>query len=357
MATTIILYKQEVAANMNTGDIITDKSSSNIALGLKNNTLEDKEKEKIRQIVKEKQFTKKTLDSFEKEKLTDVLYELYPHYKVTKEMPKSMFGDQFGYDMQKKISDCMKDYYEGKISQSNVQDYLEECCISMQKYRTGKGQTSGNDVMDKKQIISEVYEIFAKENARAARNANCKEGEALNETYGGREDDWVYYNSDYHYQCEEMKDVLQKTVGNMTAKWKIPDIDTEEIEKKSDLTLDGGFDFNSGWNFIYRNQVGRGSIEDESLTPPKNFKFFFKESYSDEGSLWMSLDGRQITSRTGILKGQICHVNDLVEDFLKSGNNNEQFRNFLKNITVFTRWYSLESGINNVFGNYASQNA
>lgn len=349
---------------MNTGDISTYKSAPNHIKILQNNTLDESEKEKIRQTVKEKQFTRKTLDSFEKENLTDVLYELYPCYKVTKEMPKSIFGDQFGYDMQKKITDCMKDYYEGKISQRDVHNYLEECCISMQRYRAGQGQTSGNDAMDKKQIISEVYEIFAKENARSAQNANYKEGAALNETYDGRKDDWVYYNSDYHYQCEEMKQVLQKAVSDMTAKWEIPDIDTEEIEKNSDLTLDGGFDFNSTWNFTYRNQVGRGSIADESLLSPKNFKFFFKESYSDEGSLRMSLNGQQTnvkvpytTSRTGSLRGQIFHVNDLLEDFLKSGNKNEEFQSFLKNITVFTRWYALQSGINNVFGNYVPQNA
>lgn len=87
---------------MNTGDISTYKSAPNHIKILQNNTLDESEKEKIRQTVKEKQFTRKTLDSFEKENLTDVLYELYPCYKVTKEMPKSIFGDQFGYDMQKK---------------------------------------------------------------------------------------------------------------------------------------------------------------------------------------------------------------------------------------------------------------
>ena len=44
-------------------------------------------------------------------------------------------------------------------------------------------QTSGTNEADNTQIVSEMYEIFAKENARAASQANYQEGKALNEKY------------------------------------------------------------------------------------------------------------------------------------------------------------------------------
>ena len=43
------------------------------------------------------------------------------------------------------------------------------------------------------------------------------------------------------------------------------------------FTIDGGFDFNSTWNFEFRNQAGRSSLAKESAIPPENFKMFFKE--------------------------------------------------------------------------------
>lgn len=253
-----------------------NKLSSNKTLETKNDNSDYQEK--ISRIDL-KNLSKKSLDSFENGgNINDMLYELYPKYQVTKEMPKSVFGDQFGYDMQKDIEICMKDFYAGKISQNEVEDFMEECYISMINYRTKQCQTSGNDAEDNKQILSEIYEIFAKENARAARSVNYEEGKIMNDTYGGRKDDFVYYNSDYYYQCEERKEMLQKVVKNMTDKYKIPTIDTDEVEKNSGFTLDGGFDFNSGWNFTYRNQVGRSSIEDESMIPLKILNFFIKNN-------------------------------------------------------------------------------
>ncbi|MBD5522557.1 MAG: hypothetical protein HDR03_15260 [Lachnospiraceae bacterium] len=273
-------------------------------------------------------------------------------------LPASVFSDQFGYDMQKSIYNCMTDYYSGKISQSDVEDYFEECCTSMRIYRTQMRQTTGTDEEDNQQIVAQMYEMFAKKNAIAAQNANYNEGLAINATYGGRSDDFVYYNSDYYYKCEETKELLQKAAHNMTDKWEIPEIDTEEIEKNSIYTIDGGFDYNSMWNINYRNQVGRASMEDESLVPPENFKFFYKQN-SFDGILSVSWNDCQeyinipfSISKTGSLKGQIFNVNDLLSDNFKTEDNYKNYSRFLSSLTVFTRQYSFISGINNQFGDY-----
>ena len=304
---------------------------------------------------------RKTVDSLETaEKINKIMCECYPNYQVVKGMPPGgVFADQYGYDMQNDIYYCMTDYYAGKISESDVKDYLEECCVSMRIYRTQKCQTSGHNVEDNQQIVGQVYEIFAKMNAIAARNANYEEGLAENQAYGGRSDDWVYYNSDYYYQCEETKDFLRQAALYVTDQWEIPAIDAEEIEKNTGYTLDGGLDFNSGWNWMYRNQTGRGSMEDESVEPPKDFKLFYKEdsSAAEKGYLWVSLNGdrRDIdvsfsVSHSGSLKGQIYHVYDLMDDTFKAEHKEDS--RFLSGLTVFMRWYAYASGINNISGNY-----
>lgn len=58
--------------------------------------------------------------------------------------------------------------------------------------------------------------------------------------------------------------------------------------------------------------------------------------------------------RTGIGRG-IFKAWDLIkEHFLESEDHNE-IKNFLSNISVFTRWFSFVTGINDRFGDYEWQ--
>ena len=141
----------------------------------------DEYKEKVKELEKELQTRKDTF-----EKMTEPLVyvcDCYQKFNVVTGMPKSTFGDSFGYAMQKEISDYMQDFYAGKVSREDLDSYFEKCCTSLRTYRTGQHQTSGTNEADNTQIVSEMYEVFAKENARAAGQANYQEGKAWNEKY------------------------------------------------------------------------------------------------------------------------------------------------------------------------------
>ena len=43
---------------------------------------------------------------------------------------------------------------------------------------------------------------------------------------------------------------------------------------------------------------------------------------------------------------------DLMEDYYSDMEDNSKVKNFLSNMSVFTRWYSYETGINDRFGDY-----
>ena len=43
---------------------------------------------------------------------------------------------------------------------------------------------------------------------------------------------------------------------------------------------------------------------------------------------------------------------DLMEDYYSDTKDNSKVKNFLSNMSVFTRWYSYETGINDRFGDY-----
>lgn len=337
-----------------------------------NNVLDDISKgyeyiEKVKDVINKTPYLQDTFERITKP--LEYTSECYTDFRVTKSMPKSIFADQFGYGMQKDIAKYMKDVYSGRISKNELNSYFEECCSKMRIYRTQQRQTSGQNEDDNIIIVSQMYEIFAKENMRAAREANYFSGQKINSSYGEdcRTDDWTYYNSDYYYKCDDMRSDLQQVVSSITDKWGLSSIDVQEIENNSKYTLDGGFDFNSGWNFTYRNQVGRSSMASEAMVPPKDFQFFYKESIfpnADDmdtalkGLLRISLGKNEYTqeipfeiSRTG-LEGQIFNVGSLLKDHLSKTENHQEFESFLNNFSVFTRWYSWETGINNRFGDY-----
>ena len=324
----------------------------------------DEYKEKVKDLEKELQTRKDTF-----EKMTEPLVyvcDCYQKFNVVTGMPKSTFGDSFGYAMQKEISDYMQDFYAGKVSREDLDSYFEKCCTSMRTYRTGQHQTSGTNEADNTQIVSEMYEVFAKENARAAGQANYQEGKAWNEKYySDGHSDWTYYNSDYYYQCNDTNAALRESARKMTEKWELDGIDCDEIEANSSLTLDGGFDFNSIWNSDFRNQAGRSSLAKESTIPPENFKMFFKEqvtSFTEDnkfnGNLKITIGENKFdlkvpfqTLRTGS-EGEICNVWDLMEDYYSESGDNSNIKNFLGNMSVFTRWYAYETRINDIFGDY-----
>ena len=70
-------------------------------------------------------------------------------FNVVTGMPKSTFGDSFGYAMQKEISDYMQDFYAGKVSREDLDSYLRNAVLPC--VLTGPGSIRHPEPM--KQII------------------------------------------------------------------------------------------------------------------------------------------------------------------------------------------------------------
>ena len=224
--------------------------------------------------------------------VSEMICENYSDFRVIKGMPKSVFGDQFGYDMQKDIGKCMYDYYAGRISRDEVQVFFQRCCSDMRSYRTKQRQTTGTDQADNQKIAVQIYEVFAKENQRAACRANYAEGKALNGTYGGMQNDWAYYNADYYYMCVDGNQMLRGMLDEIVDKWELPPIDPDEIEANSGFILDGG------------------------------------------------------------TKGEIYSLSELLYGDGRVPGSGKDYSRFLSNVTVFTSWYAHHTGMIDRCGNY-----
>ena len=55
-------------------------------------------------------------------------------------------------------------------------------------------------------------------------------------------------------------------------------------------------------------------------------------------------------------EGEIRNVWDLMEDYYSESGDNSNIKNFLGDMSVFTRWYAYETRINDIFGDYEVSN-
>lgn len=281
--------------------------------------------------------------------------ENYTDGKVLSRMPENIFQDGFGYEVKGQIKQFIKAYYEQQTTAKELRESFLQTCILMRQYRNEVGQTTGQSIADNMQIVGQVYEMYAKENQRAARRANYAKGCAINGKFAikdkRKQKDWCYYYALYYYICEDVGVIIQEAMQVITEKWEIPLPDIEAIEQLSKIDLRGGRGFNCSWNSLYPNQISRVYMRDEMRMPPEKFQFFYKEFNpgTGKGILVIGFDDKirlvdvPFNSFLGNPRGQIYNAGELVK---LSGEDTEEYALYnqcLENFSIFTRRYAHEA--------------
>ena len=76
-------------------------------------------------------------DTFERSVLQErSISEAYTKPGKILPMPGSIFSDSYGYVKQKEITSFMHDYYTGNRTETELESYFRQCCVSMREYRT-----------------------------------------------------------------------------------------------------------------------------------------------------------------------------------------------------------------------------
>lgn len=325
----------------------------------------DEENETFRSKVKNEHLklperaVKLTEDSYEKagiSKLTITCENYNDILKITG-MPGSCLSDQNGIEVREQVQEIMNDYYSGKINKEEVMSKIKDVCKDMRVYQAQSRHTTGNNKEDNVQILSEIYEVFQKANVKHAAAACFKKGEELAQKNGGTErNNWVYYDSEYYYKSEEIKECLRKAVGELAEEWGADVPNYKEIEENTEYTLDGEMDFNSCWNWMAM-QRGNCSLNGFEEVPPKDFSFFYQEIKYADNNGYPNLDGQkgvvQVTCQgktcrvdvpfnNSLLYGdikEIFNVKDLLLDNFNEKEFDSNFLSYLTKFDVFTRWY------------------
>lgn len=169
----------------------------------------------------------------------------------------------------------MRDYYEGKLGERGVGELFGVC------YQKCIERKDGGIVPGKKQheILSTLYEFFARANARGSVLANEREGRTLVENCGLRWAGTTYYNSEYFYLCAQMQRRFRALCDRISAECGLEEIAFEQIHERTQFFPVGGLDYHGVFVWVQQkdnypdNQYGMKTL---SMEPPRHFIYLYR---------------------------------------------------------------------------------
>ena len=285
--------------------------------------------------------------------------ENYNDIMKVKGMPASCLSGDYGRKVMKDVENLMRSYYSGEISAEDVQRKIKNICMDMRVEMVQQRYTNGYNAKDNQQILEEIYGLFQKQNVNAAYAANEKEGAEIAAAHGGaKEDNWMYYNSDYYYKQEDMRNNIRPAIQEMAEKWETDSIDFFKVEKNPSYALAGGMDYHKVWqHHAFQGRVI--SLTDIDSIPPKNFTFFYQDK---------KVPGWDDTNRQEYQKGYVeisynqkkwaadvpydlysdtiigfYHMKDFMNQYLK-GDMEQECKDFLSKFDIFSEIWASTKG-------------
>lgn len=184
-----------------------------------------------------------------------------------------------GQKTREEIATVIYSWGRGEISDSQFKCQFQDICKGRRAYLAQCRYTTGRNAEDNRKIIEGIYEYFQKRNVKAMVHLCFEKGEEIADSYGGRDTkNWVYYDADYYYRSEHLKNLLREATAEMAEEWGTGTIDFDSIEEHSGFTADGGLDFNSSWNWKADMCRGVASLDDFTILPEPGFSFFYQEN-------------------------------------------------------------------------------
>ena len=275
-----------------------------------------------------------------------VISENYSDVKrPTSSMPKNCYGTAYGSGQIGRINDKVKEYIDDSDNNPDeIKDFFKDRCRDMRVILCQERKTSGTDVDDNRQIILDTYEQFRMSNSVMAKLSCDEEGKKIATEAGwtGDDKDWVYYNSDYYYKSEDLKNLFKEAAEELADEWGIEEINTSE--RDTDRYLSYSSTFNEVWNSASENGARICSMQDISDVPPRDFTLFYREKMENEkrtGEIYVGHRGGIETKKVifdiyndGVQQKlpQSYHLIDLLNT------RNDDVNGYVSNLDIFTRY-------------------
>lgn len=169
------------------------------------------------------------------------------------------------------IEPLFEDFYAGKIPIEAITQKFHETVQMVRGCEEKEGIASKDDMEHFAKVVSDVWRSFKMFSVSSAVLANLDEGRELASQYGtpGRKN-FLYYNSDYYFQCEEINQAFTRQAHEMLEGTGFP-LNTHPVKR------DMYENFNTYWKDHAVCSARMGDMIDTDVEPPRGFTFFYKE--------------------------------------------------------------------------------
>lgn len=276
------------------------------------------------------------------------IYNNYTDWDAVVYLGDSPLANSLGGRIQRDAKNVFEDFYDNKIDESDVKDYMKKACdllIEYCSYCTPENQITD---AEKEEVIGNIYEVFVHTNMEMAVYKCEKIGEEYNGQHVNRRD-FVYYDADIYYKWKDFAVALEKSAEEIGQ-----NILGENVDFSRYLGgLYGYNDFNLHWSFMNREKR-LSTMIDCSLEPPQNFKFFYKFTEDNnchyankyDCNLVMWLDNKRVETLVPLDKptaGVLTHDGEqaLLGKYSNFLSDDTPIKKFMSNIRIFTPFYGV----------------
>ena len=199
-----------------------------------------------------------------------------------------------GWKFIVQISDKFSQYYAGAIDEKELENTMEDIIADL---RSGYADQGFDPDEFMPQLIRNVYDVARAKNIHEAHVQGWRDSRPLAALYNGSDRnsmDTIYYDAKYYYQSEEMKVTLQEMFQRIGRRYGISDLELPTDYEDGSILKGMYTSYNTFVNWDARtSMVSVGNMLDESMVPPKGFKFFYKGNDSCDNLYpsWLQPDG------------------------------------------------------------------
>lgn len=275
------------------------------------------------------------------------IYNNYTNWDAVVYMGESPLANSLACRIQEDTESVFMDFYDGKICESDVKNYMKKACdllIEYSSYCTPEKEITN---YEKEETIGGVYEIFEHMNTLAAVYSCEKTGKEYSKQYGNG-NSFVYYDSDIYFKWKNFSKTLEESAEEIGQYILDENVDFSKYLGR----IYGVNDFNLEWSF-QNHEKRLSTMLDCTFEPPQNFKFFYKftegnnnNSSKCDCNLIMWLNKEKIETKVPLnmpTAGVLSREGEqtLLGRYSKLLSNDMTISNFLNNIRIFTPYYGI----------------
>ena len=192
------------------------------------------------------------------------------------------------------ITSAFTRYHSGVTDEKAVEDALADVVANFRSAYIDMGCDPAEFMP---QLLNDVYNRAKISNVNGAAISSFQDSRALAAQYNGSNkysSDVIYYDSKYYYQTEAMKVTLRESILRIGERYGVKNLELSGPEPNDPVARKIYSSYNTVINDNARQNLLVGNMVDESMVPPKDFRFFYKSN--DDG---MNIYSSQLTAGKG----------------------------------------------------------